>query len=331
MPDINVGVLGASSLVGGCVLSKLADAGYRAVAFSRATLDPAQSREKLGSGALDNVEAVDSGFRRNDGENESSIFGVNRADAEGGAAQWIKLADAAGKMSGGALDIALWICAAPIWVLPGHFQLLESCGVRKVVALSSTSRFSKDDSSDIAEQQLAKRLADAELQVQAWAQQRGIEWVILRPTLIYGLGRDKNITEMVRLIQRFGFFPLFGKAHGLRQPIHADDVAAACVAALQAPAAANRAFNISGAETLGYREMMVRVFTALGRRPRLLNVPLWAFRLAVVLLRVLPRYRHWSAAMAERMNRDLVFDHADAAQAFGFKPGGFALTQGDLP
>jgi hypothetical protein len=45
----------------------------------------------------------------------------------------------------------------------------------------------------------------------------------------------------------------------------------------------------------------------------LLTVPLWAFRLAVTILRRLPRYRQWSAAMAERMNRDLVFDHTDAA------------------
>jgi nucleoside-diphosphate-sugar epimerase len=166
--------------------------------------------------------------------------------------------------------------------------------------------------------------------VQAWAANHGVEWVILRPTLIYGLGRDKNITEIARFIQRFGFFPLFGKADGLRQPVHAKDVAAACVAALRAPAAANRAYNLSGGETLAYRDMVVRVFAALGRTPRLLPVPLSAFRLAVALLRWLPRYRHWSAAMAERMNRDLVFDHAEAARDLAFKPKTFLLSEQDV-
>jgi len=227
--------------------------------------------------------------------------------------------------------IPYWICVAPSWVLPEYFALLESCGVRKVVALSSTSRFTKDQSADLEEQDVAKRLAEAEYLVQSWAEQRGVEWVILRPTLIYGLGRDKNIAEMVRLIRRFGFFPLLGKAQGLRQPIHAEDVAAACVAALQTPAAKNRAFNISGGETLAYRDVVARVFDALGKPQRWLAVPLWSFRLAVTLIRLFPRYRHWSAAMAERMNRDLVFDHADATRAFGFKPRGFALTKGDLP
>ncbi|MFZ4539744.1 NAD-dependent epimerase/dehydratase family protein [Propionivibrio sp.] len=155
--------------------------------------------------------------------------------------------------------------------------------------------------------------------------------MILRPTLIYGLGRDKNISEIARFIRRFGFFPVLGQAQGLRQPIHAEDVAAVCVSALQAPCAANRAYNISGGETLAYRDMVARVFAALGRTPRLATVPLWAFRLAVTVLRCLPRYRQWSAAMAERMNRDLVFEHTEAARDLGFKPRCFALNAEDLP
>ncbi len=209
--------------------------------------------------------------------------------------------------------------------------MLQAHGARRVVVLSSTSRFTKDDSSDPEEQAVAHRLIDAELRVQAWAESLGVDCVILRPTLIYGRGRDKNISEIARFIRRFGFFPLFGKAHGLRQPIHAADVAGACLAALRAPCAVNRAYNISGGETLTYRDMVTRVFSSLGRRPRLLTVPLWGFRVAMVMLRRLPRYRQWSAAMAERMNRDLVFDHAEAARDLGFKPRAFELAAGDLP
>jgi nucleoside-diphosphate-sugar epimerase len=228
-------------------------------------------------------------------------------------------------------DIPYWICLAPIWVLPDYFALLEAGAVRRVVVLSSTSRFTKVDSGDVAENVVAARLIEGEAQVQAWAESRGIEWVVLRPALIYGLGRDKNISEIAHFIRRFGFFPVLGKATGLRQPVHVKDVAAACVFALQAPDAANRAYNISGGETLTYREMVSRLFTALGRRPHVLTVPLWAFRLAVTMLRCLPRYRQWSVAMAERMNRDLVFDPAEAARDLGFKPRGFTLTAEELP
>lgn len=224
-----------------------------------------------------------------------------------------------------------WICVAPIWSLPDYFDLLDTQGAVRVVALSSTSRFTKDDSSDPQERAIALRLAQAEESVQEWAQSREVEWVILRPTLVYGLGQDKNIAEIAHFIFRFGFFPLFDQANGLRQPIHVTDVVGACISALQAPCVANRALNISGGETLSYRDMVLRVFIALGRRPRLLTVPLWVFSLALTLLHFLPRYRHWSVSMAKRMNVDLVFDHAAAARDLNFKPRKFLLTTNDLP
>ncbi|CUA86653.1 Uncharacterized conserved protein YbjT, contains NAD(P)-binding and DUF2867 domains [Gulbenkiania indica] len=291
MPDQKVGVLGANSLVGGCLLAQLEDMERSAIAFSR---------EKRGA-------------------------------IQGGTVEWRRLPAPGMKNTGITCPISHWICVAPIWVLPDYFSLLETSGAQRVVALSSTSRFTKVGSGDMAENVIAAKLIESEARLQAWAESRGIEWVVLRPTLIYGLGRDKNISEMARFIRHFGFFPLLGSAQGLRQPIHAEDVAAACGAALQAPGTANRAYNLSGGETLAYRELVARVFWVLGRPVRVVTVPLWSFRLAVAVLRRLPRYRHWSAAMAERMNRDLVFNHADAARDFGFKPRGFALTAEDVP
>lgn len=224
-----------------------------------------------------------------------------------------------------------WLCVAPIWVLPQYFRIIEACGARRVVALSSTSLFVKNDSSDHGEQDMARRLAEGERALRAWAEALGVEWVILRPTLIYGCGRDKNLTEIVRFVRRWGFFPMMGPAEGLRQPVHAEDVATACVSALTMPAAANRTYNLSGGETLPYREMVCRVFATLGKLPHLVTIPRWLFRLGVTALRLLPRYRHWTVEMAERMNRDLVFDHAEAARDLGFSPRPFRLSPEDLP
>lgn len=289
------GVLGATSLVGACLLPLLSEAHWRVAAYSR---------QATGQTA-DGVE-----WRQLAASRPSSSTAPHPDEGD---------------------SLPLWVCVAPIWALPDYFGLLEAQGAKRVVALSSTSRFTKGDSTDTEEQAMALRLADAEQRVREWAENRGVEWVILRPTLIYGLGRDRNIAEIARFIRRFGFFPLLGKADGLRQPIHAGDVADACLAALQAPGTVNHAYNISGGETLSYRDMVARVFSALGRRPRLLTAPLWVFRLALVMLRRLPRYRKWSAAMAERMNRDLVFDHAEAARDLGFNPRAFMLAEKDLP
>jgi hypothetical protein len=44
-----------------------------------------------------------------------------------------------------------------------------------------------------------------------------------------------------------------------------------------------------------------------------------------------PPFRHWSSAMAKRMNQNLVFDHEDASRDLDFFPRPFQLSSGDLP
>jgi len=287
MNKIDVGVLGATSFVGRCLLSLLDKNEYSVTAFSRQ-------------------------------QNAESFYGEER--------QHLPLP------SKHVFDreIPLWICVAPIWVLSGYFDVLKASGVKRIVVLSSTSIFTKDKSSDLAEQAFARQFANAEKIVQKWAEESKIEWVIFRPTLIYGMGRDKNISEIIRFIRRFRFFPLLGAADGLRQPVHCEDVANMCISALKLSRIVNRAYNISGGETLTYREMVARIFSSLGMRPRFFSIPLSLFKVALMCLRLFPRYKNWSVAMAERMNRDLVFDHSDAYRDLGYKPRSFILSKDDV-
>ena len=127
-----------------------------------------------------------------------------------------------------------------------------------------------------------------------------------------------------------GFFPLLGKADGLRQPVHCDDVANACVSALRSTHAVNQAYNIAGGETLTYKEMVLRVFKSLDRPPRLFSVPLSLFKFVVMCLKCFPRYKYWSPAMAERMNQNLVFDHEGAMEDFDYNPRAFVLLEEDV-
>ena len=288
-----VGLLGATSLVGQCLLPLLKENGWQVRAFSRRQ-----------------IKSSDQNF------------------------QWMRLPnshDYQNITTGGTERMDFWICTAPLWVLPDYFPMIEKYGVRRIIALSSTSRFTKSNSFDKNETVVARQLSESEDRLCNWAQAKGIDWVILRPTMIYGLGQDKNISEIVRLIRRFGFFPMVGQAKGLRQPVHAEDVAMACVSALEKTEVINHAYNLSGGEMLAYREMINRVFAALGRRPILIPAPLWLFRLVAALIRCLPRYRNWTMQMAERMNINLVFDHDEAARDFNYSPGPFRLSSKDLP
>ncbi|MEB4593079.1 NAD-dependent epimerase/dehydratase family protein [Candidatus Thiothrix sp. Deng01] len=212
---------------------------------------------------------------------------------------------------------------APIWLLPRLLDSLQSQLPPRIIAISSTSRFSKQLSSSLGERETARKLTEAEDWLARFGQLHQLDWTIFRPTLIYGAGLDQNITTIARFIQRFGFFPVIGKARGLRQPIHANDVANACIDCLRNPNTFRHAYNLSGGETLTYRQMVERIFQHLGKPARILPIPLPAFRLAIQLSHVLPRFQTLTPAMAERMNADLVFPADKAIEDFSFTSRSF--------
>ena len=148
-------------------------------------------------------------------------------------------------------------------------------------SFSSTSRLTKQDSTDASERRRAQALAEAEQGLSRTCDGLEIAWTLFLPTLIYGTGQDRNVSLIARFIRRFGWFPLVGGGSGLRQPVHADDLAAACLAALDNPRAHGGIYALAGGETLSYRVMVERVFQGLGQTPRLLPVPLWLLRAAI--------------------------------------------------
>jgi uncharacterized protein YbjT (DUF2867 family) len=222
------------------------------------------------------------------------------------------------------LEASALIHTASLWLLPGWLEKFHARGVRRVIAFSSTSRFTKLASASPYELEVVNKLIAAEDHLVAECERLGMAWTIFRPTLIYGgAGGDRNVADIARLIRRFGFFPRFGQAAGRRQPVNARDLALACVQSLDAPASYNKAYNLSGGETLAYVDMVRRIFETLGRKPVFIPVPIWAFRVAVRLARLHPRFAHLTADMALRMQADLVFDHQDATRDFGYQPGRF--------
>ncbi len=192
----------------------------------------------------------------------------------------------------------------------------------RVVAFSSTSAEVKSDSPDPAERDLAARLRSAEERLAEHCARRGAALTLLRPTLIYGWDGDRSLSRIVALARRRGFFLLPRGALGRRQPVHADDLAAAALAALAAPFAGVRRFDLPGGETLAYDAMVARLLDLIVPRPSLWRLPAPLFALALKLAaaggEAIP-----GAALIARLRQDLVFDAAPARAALGYAPRAF--------
>jgi len=220
------------------------------------------------------------------------------------AADWLA-ADLASPLELGGRRPTVAIHATGAWLLPPQLESLRAAGVRRLVCFSSTSMLAKAESPSAAERDLARRLTAAEAAVAAG----GLSWIVLRPTLIYGLGLDRNVSRAAAFIRRWRCFPLAGPGRGRRQPVHADDLAAAALAA--AASELGGAFNLGGGETLTYRGMIERIFSVLALSPRFVRLPL------------LGRLPGVTGALARRMEQHLDFDDGSAWPLLGLTPRRF--------
>jgi nucleoside-diphosphate-sugar epimerase len=185
---------------------------------------------------------------------------------------------------------------------------------RRVISFSSSQVYSSESRNAIesAERALCAHCNDAD-----------ISWTIFRPTMIYYPPIDRNVTAVARMIRKLGFFPLSGTGSGLRQPVHAEDLAVAAADAINSSAAEGRLFDLPGGETLRFRVMVARIFRALHMPPVMIPIPRFALRLSARALPALTKSTGLPDGVIERvialMGTDMVLDAAAAKAAFGYR------------
>lgn len=200
----------------------------------------------------------------------------------------------------------------------------------KAVIFSSSSVLTKHASEDPAEKQLIQTMRVQEVELASLADQQQLKMVIFRPTLIYGCGLDQNISRLAGLIKRYGVMPVNGSANGLRQPVHADDLAQVAVSAFDCQQELPLEMLLSGGSALSYADMVKAIFAACQKPARILHLPQWLLVAAIRLLKPLGLTGGVSAAMVKRQLLDLTFDSSRAQQLLDFQPRPFAPTWKDF-
>ncbi|MFC5743784.1 SDR family oxidoreductase [Dyella tabacisoli] len=207
--------------------------------------------------------------------------------------------------------------------LSGFARWLESADLSlrpRVIATSSMSAETKRDSDVPAERAISQLLHAGENALIDVCTRHGCSWTVLRPTLIYGAGLDKSLTPIAQRAMRMRLFPL-PAGRGLRQPVHAQDIAQAVIAALDQPEAAGRVLSIGGGERLPASDMFARVRASLPVTTVPLPLPAWLLRLG---RHAVPRLR----GPLTRLEADLIADNSELQRLLGVTPRAFRPDAG---
>jgi uncharacterized protein YbjT (DUF2867 family) len=99
----------------------------------------------------------------------------------------------------------------------------------------------------------------------------GVPYAIVRPTFLFGGGRDILANNIAWILRRMPVFALPGDGRYPVQPIHADDLARICLEASHRRSGA--IIDAAGPDTMSFEELVRAIRAAVGRRTPILHAP----------------------------------------------------------
>jgi len=117
--------------------------------------------------------------------------------------------------------------------------------------------------------------------------QSGLDYTIFRPSVVFGPG-DGFINALAGVIKQFPVIPVVGSGKSKFQPVAIEQVAAAFARAVDDPSTSKQLFELGGAKTYTYEEMLDIIAKQLGKQKRKIHVPVGLMKPVVQLSKPLP-------------------------------------------
>jgi len=196
---------------------------------------------------------------------------------------------------------------------PPVLRAAGRAGVERILVVGSTSAHS-----------VYAFRAGPKLQMEGLVRESGLAWTIVRPSMIYGSERDKNVHRLLRFLDRWPVFPIFGPGTNLWQPVYYEDCARGVLEALKRPHCVHRSYDLPGAEPLAYLDLVKTAAAALGREPRIVTLPIEPVRRALVAAERLSLPLPIDSGQVMRLREDKAYPYEDARRDLGYAPRPFS-------
>ena len=192
-------------------------------------------------------------------------------------------------------------------------QATRASGIKRAIFISTTAIYT----------QLNAKSKSIRLAAEQAIQASGLEYTILRPTMIYGSPRDRNMWRLIQFMRVSPLIPIFGDGSHVQQPIFVEDVARAVVSCLSTARTLRKSYNIAGKYALTYNDVIDTIARQLRKHVWKIHIPA---RPVVSLLALFERFQIPIPIKAEqvmRLNENKNFSYEDARRDFDFNPLSF--------
>lgn len=189
--------------------------------------------------------------------------------------------------------------------------------VKNVVMVSSTIVYSEH-------YRLVDSLADDEAVCIEKFQHRGIRYIFLRPTMIFGRPDDGNISCFIRWFLKFPVFPIVKGGRATIQPVHRLDLAEGFWLVLSNLEKIDRTeYVISGQRSMTLKEMFQIICRRAGHKVVFVPVPFCLAKAGVIFLYYLSGKRIDYREKMDRLGEDRAYSHSAITEDLGYAPKSF--------
>lgn len=202
---------------------------------------------------------------------------------------------------------------AGLALVPTFLPAVLAAGARSGVFVSSAGVYTK----------LVSSGADAKRRGEQALRDSPLAYTILRPSMIYGTPRDRNMVKLLRWIQRWPVVPAPLGGITPQQPVHVEDLVDAIIASLARPVAARGEYDVGGPEPIALSTVIHTAAAAMGRRVAILPVPLAPAHSAAVFARRLRIPFPVSPEQVLRLTEPKTVDIGPAQRDLDFRPRPF--------
>lgn len=147
----------------------------------------------------------------------------------------------------------------------GTQNLINACikaGVKRIIYISS--RAASLDGGGYSR---------SKLEAEECIKKSGLQWLILRPSEVYGQGAGDTINRLIKWVRGYPFVPVIGKGQARLSPVYIDDLVSAIERSILDVELQSETILLAGPEELTFDGLVDRIAEYFGVRRHKLHLP----------------------------------------------------------
>ncbi|MDO8661109.1 MAG: NAD-dependent epimerase/dehydratase family protein [Candidatus Woesearchaeota archaeon] len=157
---------------------------------------------------------------------------------------------------------------------PKEYQQMNVVGTKNVVEVAQEHNIKKIMflSTDFVIYPGSNPYRDTKLEAENILKASSLNYTVLRPTPVYGVGDDKNFDSVFALVKKY---PIIPAITCVMQPVHVEDVVSAIIKCLRSPKTVRREYNLPGGSVVSFAQILKLIAKHMRKRRLISTLPNW--------------------------------------------------------